>query len=277
MHDEAIKSEAEIADVAKVFLELNNWSLYPEVVIDLFNGRPDYVCVKGGSLCQVVECKKTLSYPVIEQLARWQIDAEKRKQWHRQGYEQKIAIPHLLTAFVSRTNGGMSDLKLHILKQFRIGVFSITKRRNLRTLNKTDKPYFCTCSGDSWTLVWGDFDYSIRQEVAPKILHGSRQTAHRIIDALDEDMRCAQAGVKGGETDYMTPFKRTMNRVREVLSDGKERHIQHIVDEIKPLGGHHYCSDKVAMSSITKFIDKFEIAKRTKEYGAWFVVEKRVN
>ncbi|MCC2525011.1 hypothetical protein [Vibrio coralliilyticus] len=243
MRDEAIKSEAEIAEIAKVFLELNNWSLYPELVIDLFNGRPDYVCVKNETLCQVVECKKTLSYPVIEQLARWQIDAEKGKQWHRKGYEQKIAIPHLLTAFVSRTSGGISDLKKQILEQYRIGVFSISKRQSLRTLNKTDEAYFCSCSGDYWNIVWGDCEYSIRQEVAPKIQHGSRETAHRIIESLNDDMRCAQAGVKGGETDYMTPFKRTMNRVREVLSDGKERHIQHIINDIKPLGGHHYCND----------------------------------
>ncbi|MCG9657623.1 hypothetical protein [Vibrio mediterranei] len=274
MLDEVIKDEAEIADVAKVFLELNNWSLYPEVVIDLFNGRPDYVCVKNESLCQVVECKKTLSYPVIEQLVRWQIDAEKRKQWHSQGYEHRIAIPHLLTAFVSRTNGRISDLKQLILEQHRIGVFSIAKRPSIRTLNKTDEPYFSTSSEDYWSLVWGDFEYTIRQEVAPKIQCGSRKTAHLIIESLDDDMRCAQAGVKGGETDYMTPFKRTMNRVRKVLSDGKERHIQHIIEDIRPLGGHHYCSDKVAMSSIAKFLDKFEIAKRTKDYGAWFIVEK---
>ncbi|WP_162902655.1 hypothetical protein [Vibrio cholerae] len=49
MQDEVIKDEAEIANIAKVFLELNNWSLYPEVVIDLFNGRPDYVCVKNDT------------------------------------------------------------------------------------------------------------------------------------------------------------------------------------------------------------------------------------
>ncbi|HFD4007923.1 TPA: hypothetical protein ACF33U_004208 [Vibrio parahaemolyticus] len=274
MKEEAIKTEAEIADVAKFFLESNGWSLYPEVVIDLFNGRPDYVCVKNDSLCKVVECKKTLSYPVIEQLARWQIDAEKRKEWHRQGYEQKIAIPHLLTAFVSRTNGGMTDLKRIMLEQFRIGVFSISKRRSLRSRHVTDEPYFSTSSEDFWVLVWGDYEYTIRQEVAPKIQVGSRETAHRIIESLNDDMRCAQAGVKGGETDYMTPFKRTMNRVREVLSDGKERHIQHIIDEIKPLGGHHYNSDKVAMSCITKFIDKFEIAKRCRDYGAWFVIDK---
>ncbi|MEZ8238588.1 MULTISPECIES: hypothetical protein [Vibrio] len=272
MRDDPIKNEAEIADVAKVFLELSNWSLYPEVVIDLFNGRPDFIGVKG-SLCQVIECKKTLSYPVIEQLARWQIDAEKRKEWHRKGYEQKIAVPHLLIAFVSRTNGSMSDLKKIMLEQYRIGVYSISKRPNMRTRNIQSQPYISISDERYWTIVWGSYEYTIHQDVAPKIQHGSRKTAHRIIELLNDDMRCAQAGVKGGETDYMTPFKRTMNRVRAVLEDGKELHIQHIINDIRPLGGHHYVSDKVAMASISKFIDKFEIAKRTREYGAWFVIE----
>lgn len=276
MKNEAIKSEEEIAEVAKVFLELNNWSLYPEVVIDLFNGRPDYVCVKGETLCQVVECKKTLSYPVIEQLARWQIDADKRREWQSKGFDRQIAIPHLLTAFVSRTNGGLSDLKSIILKQYRIGVFSIAKRTNMRTLTKTEAPYIYSGGDDYWNLVIGNYEYNIYQEVAPRIQPGSRETAHKIINSLNDDMRCAKAGSKGGETEYMTPFKRTMNRVREVLSDGKERHIQHIIEDIRPLGGHHYCSDKVAMSSISTFIDKFEIAKRTREYGAWFAKEKSI-
>ena len=271
---ETIKTEAEIAEVARVFLELNNWALFPEVVIDIFNGRPDYIGVKAEKLCQVFECKKTLSYPVIEQLTRWQTDAEKRRQWHLQGYEQKIAIPHLLTAFVGKTNGSISDLKRQILEQYRIGVYSIEKRDCLRRRNQTDKPYLSSCGDDYWTLVMNDYEYSIRQEIAPKIQPGSRQTAHRIVEALNADMRCAQAGSKGGETDYMTPFKRTMNRVTDVLNDGKERHIQQIIQDIKPIGGHHYCSDKVAMASISKFIDKFAIAKRSKDNGPWFVIDK---
>ncbi len=274
MRVETINTETEIADIAKAFLELNNWALYPEVVIDLFNGRPDYIGIKAETLCQVVECKRTLSYPVIEQLTRWQTDAEKRKQWHRQGYDQKIAIPHLLTAFVGRTNGSMSDPKRQILKQYRIGVYSIEKRDCLRRRNQSNKPYLSSCGDDYWTMAMNDFEYHIRLEIAPKIQPGSRRTAHRIVEALNTDMRCAQAGAKGGDTEYMTPFKRTMNRVKNVLNDGKERHIQQIIQDIKPIGGHHYCSDKVAMASISKFIDQFAIAKRSKDYGPWFVIDK---
>ncbi|OEE38289.1 hypothetical protein A1QO_02610 [Vibrio genomosp. F10 str. ZF-129] len=272
MKDIPIKNEAEIADVAKVFLELNGWYLYPEVVIDLFNGRPDYIGVKN-SLCQTVECKKSLTYPLIEQLARWQIDADKRKEWQeKSSIQREIAIPHLLVAFVSFSSARVSDLKKLLLKQYRIGVYSISKRMNLRTLNRVETPYICSADCHFWTLVWGDYEYTIRLEVPPKIQHGSNATAHRIINSLNEDMRGAQSGVRSCDTNYMTPFKRTMNRVRKVLSDGKERHIQTIINDIRPLGGHHYCSDQVASNSITKFIDKFDIAIRTKDHGAWFQI-----
>lgn len=275
MREETIKDEAELAKITKVFLELKNWKTYPEVVIDLFNGRPDYVCVKNSELCQVVECKKSLTYPLIEQLARWQIDADKRMQWQTEGHEERIAIPHLLCAFIIRKTGAISDLKKLLLKRYRIGVYTVSKRPNLRTLKRTEEPYFCTSGQDHWVLVWGEFEYGIHQVISPKIQYGSRRTAIRIINALNDDMCCTQAGLRGGEADYMTPFKRTMNRVRQVLSDGKERHIQHILNEIQPLGGHHYCTDKVAMASITTYIDKFGIAKRTREQGPWFIVERQ--
>lgn len=273
--DIPIQTEAEIAVIAKIFLELNNWSLYPEVDIDIFNGRPDYVGVKNGTLCKVIECKKSLSYPLIEQLARWQIDADKRKEWQEKGYNSDIAVPHLLVAFTARSNSGISSLKHIILKKYRIGVYTLSKREIFRRQNDTSPMTYLSTSTDGfWKLIHGNMEYEIRLEVSPTIIPGSRQTAHKIISRLNEDMLIAQAGVKGGETEYMTPFKRTMNRVRDVLDDGKERHIQHIINDIKPLGGHHYCSDKVAMASIAKFIDKFSIARRTRETGAWFVVDK---
>lgn len=275
MRDMAITSEAEIAEVAKVFLELNNWSVYPEVVIDLFEGRPDYVCEKHG-LCQVVECKKTLTYPVIEQLARWQLEAEHRNKLQNGGYvkHRPIAIPHLLTAFVSSTNSRNSLLKQSLLDQYRIGVFSISKRPNIgMDEDRNSKlPQLRSVMEDYWHLEIEDFTYIIRQESFPKLQNGSRDSAKFIIERLNKDMRCTKAGLKGGEADYMTPFKRTMNRVKEVLSDGKERHIQHIIDDIKLIGGHHYSSDKSAVASIPIFIDKFSIAIRTRKHGAWFQI-----
>lgn len=267
-------NEAEIAEVAKHFFELRGWTLYPEVVIDLFNGRPDYMGVKNNTLCQSIECKKTLTYPVIEQLIRWQIDAEKRKKWTREGYEHKIAIPHLLVAFVGRKNKGMEDLQRMLLKQHKVGVYTVEKRPNMRTRILKKEPHFDVTAGDYWTLNLGEYSYNIREEIAPRLQPGSRQTAHRIIESLNPDMQCVDTGHSGKVGGYMTPFKRTMNKVSDILSDGKERHIQHIIDELNENGGHHYCSDKVAASSITKFIDQFKMAKRSRDYGPWFVVEK---
>lgn len=264
--NEKIEHETEIAEVAKIFLEINNWNVYPEVVIDLFNGRPDFICKKNESLCHVIECKKTLSYQVLEQLTRWRFDSEKRKH-----LGQDFAIPHLLSAFVGKSNTPISDLKKKIFTENRIGLYSISKRKNLIT-RKKETPYIISCAECYWYLVHGDFVYTIIEEISPKIQNGSRKTAHKIIKSLHDDMKIANAGSKGGDTEYMTPFKRTINRVKEVLSDGKERHIQQIVEDIKKIGGHHYCSDKVAAMSISKFIDKFEIAKRSRSYGAWFIL-----
>lgn len=267
--------EAEIAEVARAFFELKGWKLYPEVVIDFFNGRPDYMGVKNGTLCQSIECKKTLTYPVIEQLARWQIDADKRREWQKNGYESRIAIPHLLVAFVGRTSGRVSDLQKLLLEQYRIGVYSIEKQLAWgRKAENATSAYFETSSDDYWVLTLNGFSYHIREEVAPKIQPGSRKTAHRIIEAMNPDMDCVDAGQSGKAGGYMTPFKRTMNKVREILSDGKERHAQHIVDELNKNGGHHYCSDKVAMNSIATFIDKFGIAERSQDYGPWFQMKK---
>lgn len=267
--------EAEIAQVAKAFFELKGWVLYPEVVIDFFNGRPDYISVKNGTLCQSIECKKTLTYSVIEQLARWQIDADKRREWQRDGYEQRITVPHLLVAFVGRTSGRMSELQKLLLKQFRIGVYSVEKQLAWgRKAENATSAYFETSNSDYWVLTLNGFSYHIREEIEPKIQQGSRKTAHRIIESLNHDMDCVDAGQSGQAGGYMTPFKRTMNKVRKILSDGKERHVQHIVDEVNESGGHHYCSDKVAMNSISKFIDMFGIAKRSRKHGPWFKVEK---
>ena len=76
--DKAIAmTEVEIAEVGQMFFEQKNWDLFPEVVLKGFNGRPDFIA-KRHQLCAAIECKKTLSYPVIEQLTRWRHDRDER-------------------------------------------------------------------------------------------------------------------------------------------------------------------------------------------------------
>lgn len=263
--------EAEIASVAKFLMEYQSWDLYPEVVLNFFAGRPDYVALRNN-ICHVIECKKTLTYPVIEQLARWQLDAEARKQWR--GQKDNILIPHLLSAWVMRTDGARTPLKQKLLNEYRIGLYTVEKEICSR-YDASEEDGVVSFSNSFWKVKLGDYEYSVYEEIPPKLQPGSRQTAHRIIEQLNDDMKLATAGVKGGETEYMTPFKRTMNRVRELMSDGKQRHISHILEGIAPLGGHHYSNDRSAANQIVKFIEKLGIAERTKEYGPWFTAVKK--
>lgn len=270
MSDLKIESETELAEVAKQFFSLRNWDLYPEVVIDLFDGRPDYVGIKNN-VCMAIECKKTLTYPVIEQLARWQIDAERRQALNRES-RKPIAIPHLLVAFVGETKSRASELQLHLLNHFRLGVYSVRKDG---VVIRGSHTYIDHNSDDYWVLIHGPFRYQIRLVSEPKIQPGSRNSAHRIIEALNPDMKIAQAGAKGGETTYMTPFRRTMDRVKQVLSDGKEHHISEIIRGVCALGGHHCSSDRAAQVSIIKFVEQFGIAHRCRKYGPWFVTNEQ--
>ncbi|NOI31855.1 hypothetical protein F0238_21470 [Vibrio coralliilyticus] len=270
-----IKTEAELAEIAEVFFTSQNWKLYPEVVIDLFGGRPDFVGVKNQSLCQAVECKLSLSYPLIEQLARWQIDAESRREWKKKHhFKGEIAVPHLLVAFTVWNSKSLTNMKKLLLNQYRIGVYGVSKYP-IRRSSFDGGTNVLVAHENYWTIEHGEYEYEIRMIVAPKLQIGSRQSAHKIINSLKEDMCCTKSGLQGGKADYMTPFKRTMNRVRKVLSDGQERHIDRIIQDIKPLGGHHYRADNVAKSSICKFIDKFEIAERSRDVGPWFVITKQ--
>lgn len=274
MKDVPIKDETELGLVADAFFHAQGWRNYPEVVIPLFNGRPDIIGVKN-TLVQAIECKLSLTFPVIEQLARWQLDASLRRELQKAGRDCPIAIPHLLVAFVGRGARAPSPLKQAILDEYRIGIYTVSKRpchRYYGSKKKPETPYFSSACDNYWIMFIPDTDaeYEIRLELPPKIQHGSRKTAHRIIAELNSDMVCAKAGATSSRAGYMTPFKRTMNRVKQLLSDGKERHISQIVQELGALGGHHYSTDRSAESSIAKFIEKFEIAKRSRDVGIWF-------
>lgn len=243
-------SETEIAEIAKIYFNHSGYKMYPEVVIDGFNGRPDYVSIKGKSLVHIMECKQSFTWSVFEQLY----------QWVR---ESRLMRPHLLTAVVgdvSRSSG--MQVRLEMMKVNRFGLLSISKRSYPH-----ERKGFSN-NGDYWH---SNAIYSFSWVIDPKIIPGSRETAHLIKNQLDDDMMIASAGSRGGETDYMTPFKRTMARVSRVLSSGKELHITHILEGVNRLGGHHYTSDKSFIQSVPTYIRKFELAVSARRSGPWFV------
>lgn len=247
--------EIEIAELAKVFFKHSGYKMYPEVVLDGFNGRPDYVCTKGKTLVHVMECKQSFTWGVFEQLYQWVREA-------------RMTRPHLITAVVGDVSlsSGM-QVRLEMMKANRFGLLSINKRPNQHERIGFSK------NGEYWH---SNAIYTFNWILEPKIISGSRKTAHLIRNQLNDDMMIATAGARGGETEYMTPFKRTMARVSQVLAtSSKELHITHILEGVNRLGGHHYTSDKSFIQSVPTFIRKFELGEEAKRSGPWFVGANR--
>jgi hypothetical protein len=273
MSKEPPLTEVEIAEIGQIFFEQRGWELFPEVVLKGFNGRPDFVA-KKHQLCSVIECKKTLSYPVIEQLTRWRHDRDERIE--NEFCNKPISsIPHLLIAFTGGNNKPLALLKKEILRQHRIGFYEVTRvsmddkyasfvSRDKQSLGKFKEHGF-----DTAYCQWKNYRWKVKEVVPPKIQEGSRKTAHKILSQLNNDMKQATAGANGQEGNYMTPFKRTMNAVDTILKRGGEYHIVDIMNALhEDFGGHHYSSDRTARNSIPKFIVQLEIGTQVSDAPA---------
>lgn len=263
--------EIEIAEIARVFFSQKGYKLYPEVSTGIFPGRPDWVATKE-SICAVIECKSTLSYSVIEQLARWPIYFGEMQKSEYIKNKDKYGIPSLLIAFTGE--GGsfrIADLKDAILRQYRIGYFVVRKEpddfewvRERMARKGVKEGEFHTVCESIYECYMNGFRYTVTERISPKIQPGSRKTAHKIAEQLNDDMMIGNAGAVGGKGNYMTPFKRTMVKVRDVLARGGEFHITEIISFInKDMGGHHYSSDSSAQSSLPGLIEKLEVGVRS--------------
>lgn len=270
-------TEAELAEVAECFFASKGWDLYPEAVIPNFNGRPDHLGVKMKTLTAAFEYKRSLTYPVIEQLTRWhhEMTAAINSKYMD---ESTKAIPHLLLAVCQRGNNGtkFAPLKQELLERYRIGYYEISKVKGVRDFRRAtrdlkDKEVFC--EHDKLQLWIGDCEYQFYEVIPPKIQAGSRQTAHNIIKHLNLDMKMGCAGTTGLSNAYMTPFKRTLRKVQTVLERGGEWHIDTILQVVnKELGGHHYCSDASAKNGICKFLEDQKIGIKVYDYSPTYIL-----
>lgn len=222
-------TETELAGVVTAWLEKTSWDVYPEVVIDGFGGRPDIIASRN-SICQVIECKINTNISVVEQAFRW-------RNPHR---DVSHGMPHLIWIAVQNYTFGSNSLLRMIVEQLGIGVISVNRYYSFGSdiHDETD------------CIRIGNYKYWIEQRIPARIQPGSRQFGQRLIEKLNPDMKIATPGARGGCTEYMTPFKRTMNLVRRVVADGKEHHCKTIVDVINMMGGHHYSSDHSARNQI---------------------------
>lgn len=287
-------TETLLATVISKYFKIRSWDLYPEVVFKWFSGRPDYVGIKD-SLVMVIECKKTLSYEVIEQLYRWRelaefFDATEKKQKQMSDIDAKRTVlhgvPHLLVAasFVTNKSAPISDLKKKLLRDARIGHVTVRYEgpaSNLYLSVKEQKQeehdgviirYQCV---DQMRLQIDGHLWSIREEMQPMIQPGSRRTAAKLAEQLSPDMKRAIAGASGKVGgNYSTPFRRTLMKAIAVLEEYGESHIAEIIEKINTKhGGHHYCSDSVARAGISKFLREFNLAVTVNRLPVFVLVD----
>lgn len=273
-------TEEEVAKVAtSVFKYKGFTDVYPEVTMKTFGGIPDLIATKniGDSnhkWVNVIECKASLTYPVLEQVCRWHIDADitRKSSWANQ---DRIAIPHFLWVVSGNSaSSKVSDLKQYLLDKFRIGWIDVTVYEDLNEW-QLDNDYYkerfkegvvVDQGSDYGYIRFGNRVYSFRQMVEAKLQHGSRQTAHKISDQLFPEMKQAVAGVKADKANRMTPFKLTILRTYSSMEKGRYYRPQQLLELVKSHGGHHYTSDRTYLASIGKFLLKFGHCETD---GAW--------
>ncbi|MFY0990924.1 hypothetical protein [Halomonas sp. C05BenzN] len=238
-------TETEIAAVADQWLRQHHWETYPEVVIETFPGRPDIIATRA-SICQVIECKRSLTLGVVEQASRW--------HWHSR--PEQSGMPHLIWIVVQRSRGRRNELLCHLIREFGLGLMTIEKTPALRFRYSDEEEV-------------RPQEYRLHQEICPRLQPGSRRAAKTLMAHLNPDMRIATPGARGGETTFMTPFKRTMAAIEQLMADGKEHHIDHILEWLNTRGGHHYATDRSAKSALPAHLDRLGY-RRTRDYGPWF-------
>ncbi|MBZ9559046.1 hypothetical protein KGQ96_13365 [Halomonas coralii] len=240
-------TETEIAWVVDQRLRTQCWETYPEVVLETFPGRPDIIATRRG-ICQVFECKRSLTLGVIEQASRWRTHSR----------PEQAGMPHLIWVACKRPQYRSNNLLWWLMREFGIGLLAIEKQPAMEI----------RYSGEAEIQPQS---YRIYRQLAPRIQPGARRSAQCLIDQLNPDMRIARPGARGGETEYMTPFKRTMAMIDTYLraDPEAERHIEHIIDYLNAHGGHHYGTDRSARGAIPPQLDRLGYP-RTREWGCWF-------
>lgn len=248
-------TEILLAKIIGLYLEYKGWNAYPEVVLSWFSGRPDYVAFKD-SLVMAVECKKTLSLQVLDQLYRWQETAASAEKHGDAKRKELIGVPNLLIAAVFESGSGLpSALKEKLLKDLRIGCWTVSYQGLAwESSEGFDNLGYLNLNGHRWRLD---------EHVKAKLQPGSRQTSAKLIAQLDPDMKRAISGASGKlGGNYSTPFRRTLMKAVAVLEEHGELHMSKIIEYInKDHGGHHYTKDSAAFQGLSKFLREFGIAE----------------
>lgn len=243
-------SEAEIAACVQEWLAVYGWESYPEVALKHHAKRPDLIAIKGQWV-HVIECKKALGLPVMEQAFSW---------FYSQHCE-KAGLPHLITIAVRRNRSyRRSDFATELLKSKRVGLIEVDKTpaRNLG-------------HGDFAQNIPPSYELSVALDSG--IVPGSRLLGSVLKEQVKPDTRIAVPGVPGGGGQYMTDWKRTMLKIEELMLDGETRSTSEIVAWLLHNGGFHWCSKSSAMSGVNSSLIRQKYGKKAYAHGnshLWF-------
>ena len=279
------KNEEEVANVTSILFKHWNYDLYPEVDIDIFQGRPDFVGLKGKSVCAVIECKLKLSHDVLAQVCRWHMEKDyyQKDSWYKENpYPARQAVPNYLWVATSDSRSGkMCDIKEYLLCKFGIGWIDFKVVDEVPE-NRTPEDWWSPrgykpdsvdkySDEDYGYIFHGNRRYEYRVVRSPRIQEGSRRTSHYIIDRLLPEMKQATAGTTGGKTNYITPFKITLMRCEEILKESdKPLSPADLCEKIREKGGHHYSKDTTFKQSIGGWLVQKDIAEKVEDRGRVF-------
>ncbi|MBF84587.1 MAG: hypothetical protein CL489_08945 [Acidobacteria bacterium] len=219
-------NEEELAAYFQNYLESKGFDCYPEVVFDIFSGRPDIVAVKNNKI-YVFECKMNFGLNVVTQTFRW---------FNR--YKPSYGFPDYIYAVTpyKKSASRRNELLDSVMKQNGIGHIMVGDPRVGRAKMFDGSTHF--------------YEKDIHSVLDAKPQRKGQEYGKVLIEQLYDDMKDANAGTTG--TEIMTPFKRTMNRVKEIMQDGVARTPKDMLPLIEKIGGHHYSSNSSFYSQVRK-------------------------
>lgn len=245
-------TEQQIANAIQQHMEKNGYDVYPEVVVKGFGGRPDLVGVKNKVMTHLIECKVSINTKLLDQVFRW---------YNR---ENKM-IPNMISIGIQHDRLYDKYYVKRLLKDYGIGVYTV---KEIKTAYYYGQHVYDV--GDNTKCL-------VTEVLEPRFIGGSRRKSMNLLNQLHDDMKIAVSGSKGGETEYMTPFKRTVNKVKLIMSDNKPRTAAQIVDEMNEShNGHHYSNNSSAKQAIIKsfFMDLANIDYHGKQGRTLMFINK---
>ncbi|HIF9347069.1 TPA: hypothetical protein ACX6RX_003180 [Photobacterium damselae] len=266
-----------IAQVSDVWFKASGWDLFPEAVLPGMSNRPDFIG-KRNNACMVVECKESLTITVIEQLCRWQVLYNQLKNTECTS-QDSLMIPHVLWAVTGPTGINWGGIKGVLLEKYRIGWLTVEYYCDIEVTDESasdlqkelvrrfNSKYPNDGEATAEYVRIKNSIYRVTERLAPKLQHRSHQLAQNILKHLNDDMKCAIPGETAANSNFMTPFKRTLLRAHDVLlASDKALSSSEILTGVKLRGGHHYASDKSFTGSIGEWLVKKGLANKVSEY-----------